>query len=190
MCKFNIVQVRCDSDFVAMNADVTGLAEAVMQAISLVRSNGWDYLTDSQLTELRLEEPTGTALQDRITLCRTKFRENISLHAALAAHADPARGEILGGYLHQRVGVSAGRACGIVKLSAPSCSNRTDLATLANTLARQVVACQLPSASVDAFLESEYLFGAGGTVRDYIARREVELEGRVVVTNVAHHRIK
>lgn len=168
--RLNVVELRCDSDFVAMNTEMIEFANALL----------------NEETPLSLDGSiNGRSIQEAIDVYRAKFRENISLSTALTFKAGEK--EALGYYLHQKIGANCGKAVGIVSVNSASSELANQIAPL---LARQLVACQDSGKDIDAFLKSQYLFDDSGSVKDYINKFEDEYQCQLTLSSIFSRRIK
>lgn len=168
--RLNVVELRCDSDFVAMNAEMIEFANALLTEEVPLSLDGMIK---------------GRSIQDAIDGYRAKFRENISLPTALTIEAGEK--ETLGYYLHQKIGANCGKAVGIVTVNSES----SELAgKIAPFLARQLVACQASEMDVESFLKSQYLFSDVGSVKDYIASLENQHQCSLNLSSIFSRRIK
>ncbi|KAJ2601160.1 Elongation factor Ts, mitochondrial [Coemansia sp. RSA 1721] len=139
-----IVELGCETDFVARNATFVDLAAAIARA-------GVDFARSDVLAGIEIDGLAKAALGDRsvgdaVTETIGRLGENMVLRRAAAVGAGTERDTVVSGYVHGAVagsdGAAAGKIGGLVVVrssGADTDAHRATLAQLARRLAQQVV---------------------------------------------------
>ncbi|KAJ1820661.1 Elongation factor Ts, mitochondrial [Coemansia sp. RSA 2598] len=140
----SIVELGCETDFVARNATFVDLASAVARAgIDFGRS---DVLASVEIDQLSKKMLGDKSVGDTITEAIGRLGENMVLRRASAVGSGAASDIIVSGYIHGAVagtdGASAGKIGGLVVVRSSSADrqgHRATLVQLSRRLAQQVV---------------------------------------------------
>ncbi|KAJ2453460.1 hypothetical protein EV183_002213 [Coemansia sp. RSA 2336] len=180
-----IVELGCETDFVARNAAFVDLAARIAQAGgSLLDSAGSDGIGVLDTAAVAAQAVGGTSAADAITEAIGRLGENVVLRRAAAAGGP---GLVVGTYVHGAVAGSDGHRAGKIGalVALRSDGDRAELAPFAQQLAQQVVGFaprftraewqKAPAGDESAVLEAQpFLFG-GGTVADALAQHAQRL---------------
>ncbi|KAJ1942599.1 Elongation factor Ts, mitochondrial [Kickxella alabastrina] len=138
----SIIELGCETDFVARNSTFVDLASAIAQS-------GVDFANSAVLANVEISELGKKMLADRtvadtVTETIGRLGENIVLRRAAAVGSED--NVVVSGYVHSAIagtnGASAGKIGGIVVIKSDSLSkdnHRATLSQLARRLAQQVV---------------------------------------------------
>ncbi|KAJ2849666.1 hypothetical protein IWW36_002470 [Coemansia brasiliensis] len=174
-----IVELSCETDFVARNAAFVDLAARIAQAGAALDGAGPDGIGALDTAAVAAQAVGGTSAADAITEAIGRLGENVVLRRAAAAGGS---GFVVGAYVHGAVtgsdGFRAGKIGALVALR--SDGDCAELAPFAQQLAQQVVGFaprftraewqRNQTGDESAVLEAQpFLFG-GGTVADALAQ--------------------
>ncbi|KAJ2309428.1 Elongation factor Ts, mitochondrial [Coemansia sp. RSA 2702] len=189
-----MVELGCETDFVARNATFVGLATRVAAAAAGLGAAGAvaevrvDELADARVDELANARVGGRRVDglrvgDAVTDAIGRLGENMVLRRAAAAGG---AGTVAGAYVHGGGG-GAGRIGALVALR--SDGDAAALGELARQLAQHVVGfaprhatrADAPDAAPDTVLETQAFVFGGGSVGDVLAQRAAALGAAVHV---------
>ncbi|KAJ1648668.1 Elongation factor Ts, mitochondrial [Coemansia asiatica] len=139
-----IIELGCETDFVARNATFVDLASAIARAgIGFGRG---DVLASIEVDQISQKMLGDKSVGDTVTEAIGRLGENMVLRRALAVGSGAASDIIVSGYIHGAVagtdGASAGKIGGLIVVRSSSATkqdHRATLAQLARRLAQQVV---------------------------------------------------
>lgn len=146
----------------------------------------------NRLKEIKLSAYNNMTIQEIINLYRSKYRENIGIETIKVLQGDFLNGQVIGQYIHQKVGsnVNVGKIGALVKIQSKSNDKMEQLEELTNMLARQVVALGDKELNISSLLNSEYLFTSAGKVSDFIDEKESLLNSKISVLDLFYIKIK
>ena len=148
----------------------------------------------NRLKDITLSAYNNMTILEIINLYRSKYRENIGIETIKVLQGDFLNGQIIGQYIHQKVGsnVNIGKIGALVKIQSKSKSNdkMEQLEEIANMLARQVVALGDKELNISSLLNSEYLFSSVGKVSDFIDKKESLIDSKISVLDLFYIKIK
>ncbi|KAJ1732762.1 Elongation factor Ts, mitochondrial [Coemansia biformis] len=208
----SIVELSCETDFVARNAAFVDLATGIATAGAAFAGSGLGAGAGASLTSIEIGRLAAAALEgrtvaDAVTESIGRLGENIVLRRAVTVGALGATGSIaVGGYVHGAVagtrGGSAGKIGGLVALRgvARDAEHRGMLCQLAKRLAQQVVGYapryathadweRAKAAGADVgdpeatVLEAQQFLFGGGTVAAVLAKLSTNLASPVEVAS-------
>ncbi|KAJ2897048.1 Elongation factor Ts, mitochondrial [Coemansia aciculifera] len=192
-----IIELGCETDFVARNATFVDLATAIAQCGLELAGRSTDHaaLTHIEPNELSSRTASGQKVADTVTETIGRLGENIVLRRAATMGSPEALDSIVvSGYVHGGVagshGALAGKIGGLVaiKSSVRSDEHRRTLRQLAGRLAQQVVGYSPRFITVDEWqaasaagidgigepevtvLESQQFLFGGGTIAEVLAK--------------------
>ena len=67
-------------------------------------------------SELLLPNPFHITVNEAINVYRSKFRENIGLESVKIVETDPSKSQVIGYYLHQKLGPNSGKIGALLQL--------------------------------------------------------------------------
>ncbi|PIA16971.1 hypothetical protein COEREDRAFT_41467 [Coemansia reversa NRRL 1564] len=207
----SIIELGCETDFVARNAKFVDLASSIARAgvgFAKVEAGARETLVNIEISSLAAKLVGSRTVADAITESIGRLGENIVLRrAAVIGSPDVDDSVVIGGYVHGGVsgnnGGSAGRIGGLVALHSTSCGgkHRDTLRQLAKRLAQQVVGYgpryathkeweSARAAGTDQACDPEttvleaqpFLFG-GGTVAEVLAQHSRTLGAPIGVAS-------
>lgn len=129
-------------------------------------------------------------IDEKINFHRSQFRENIGIELAYLMKAEQSKSQAIGHYIHQRLGINAGKIGSLVKIESHSTASTSSLEEIANSISRQIVALGDPEVNAAKLLNSEYLFAPIGTVRKFIEQCEEKLNSKIAIVEFAYAKIK
>ncbi|KAJ1742743.1 hypothetical protein LPJ78_002348 [Coemansia sp. RSA 989] len=179
-----IVELGCETDFVARNAAFVDLAARIAQAGSALDGAGSTGIGVLDTAAVAAQAVGGTSAADAITAAIGHLGENVVLRRAATAGGP---GFVVGTYVHGAVAGSDGHRAGKIGalVALRSDGDRAELAPFAQQLAQQVVGFaprftraewqKAQAGDESAVLEAQpFLFG-GGTVADALAQHTQRL---------------
>ncbi|KAJ1955881.1 Elongation factor Ts, mitochondrial [Linderina pennispora] len=205
-----IVELGCETDFVARNASFVDLAAGIAQAGMGFASTSAEgaVLAGIEAHDLAAKMLDGRTVSDTITETIGRLGENIVLRrAAVVGAPSAAESIVVSGYVHGSVkgsaGGSAGKIGGLVAVtsSIKSDAHRSTLSQLTRRLAQQVVGygprfttmeeyqkageqAEAPDAVV--LEEQQFLFG-GGSVKEVLAKISKEIGAPVEILSFVRY---
>lgn len=141
-------------------------------------------------SQIILPSPFSKTVDETINLYRAKFRENIGLESVKILEADQSKTQIIGHYIHQKLGANSGKIGSLVKIEFGDYSQLNKMEEIVNSLARQVVALNDPQLNLTKLMNSDYLFATIGTVRDFIEFLESKLKSKITLLDMNYVKIK
>lgn len=174
-----IVELRCVSDFVARNPIFVGLAEKLLQSLPAGANARLDqnYIDSDDTLRMNLLDAVGR-LKEPITVGHLEIMQ-------------PAKGEVIGAYVHQPILPGFGSIAAIAKLGLfENCPNIDWAQKLADNLAKHVAG--MNPLSVEMLLTQDYLFDPSRLVSQYLqdSAASNDHQSSIEIINIARISLK